>query len=78
VAELHGDVLGVGGAAAVAHDVEPPAALEGGGHRPRQRLDPVGLGAEELLLDVGALARLAEDGVLHRTETGSPRWRPYE
>jgi hypothetical protein len=76
VAELHGHVLGVGGAAAVAHDVESATALEGDGHRARERLDPVRLDAEEPLLDVGALARLAEDGVLHGTDTGSPRWRP--
>ena len=74
--ELHRHVLRVGSAAAVAHHVEAPAALERRRHRPGERLDAVRFGAEELLLDVGALASLAEDGLFHGTATGSPRCRP--
>jgi hypothetical protein len=74
--ELHRYMLRVGRPAAVAHHVEPAAALKRGRHRARERLDAVRLGPEELLLDVGALARLAKDGVFHGTATGSPRCRP--
>src|SRR5438105_3337035 len=75
VAELHRHVLGVGGAAAVAHDVEPAAALEGRRHRARQGLDALGLHAEECLLDRSTLARLAEDRLLHGA--AASRCRPY-
>ena len=77
VDELDRHVLRVAGAAAVAHDVEPPARSNARRHRPGERLDTIRLRPEELLLDVGALARLAEDGVFHGTATGSPRCRPY-
>src|SRR5438477_8009673 len=75
VAELHRHVLGVGGAAAVAHDVEPAAALEGRRHRARQGLDALGLHAEECLLDRSTLARLAEDRLFHGA--AASRCRPY-
>ena len=65
VKELDGHVLRVGGAPAIAHAVEPPAAREALRHDADQRLDSIRLGAEELLLDLRALARLAEDGLLH-------------
>jgi hypothetical protein len=42
-----------------------PPCREAFRHGADQRLNPVRLGAEELLLDLGALAGLPDDGVLH-------------
>src|SRR5215470_6590732 len=76
VAELHRDVLGVGGAPAVAHDVEPASALECRRHRACERFDAIGFCAEERLFHLGALARLSQDRVLHGAVVAS-RCRPY-
>jgi len=59
MAELYRHVLRVSGSAAVTHDVEPTATLEGSCHGADQRLDAIGFGAEELLLHVRALACFA-------------------
>ena len=64
--ELERDMLGIRGAAPVAHDVEAATAREARGHDPHQCLDTVGLRPEELLLDVAAFAGLAQDRLLHR------------
>ena len=67
VKELDGHVLRVGGAPAVAHARTGARRAQKRSAMARtQRLDPAGLAAEELLLDLAALARLAQDGLLHR------------
>jgi hypothetical protein len=65
VKELDGHVLRVGGASSVAHAVQPPAPREALRHDTDQRPASGRLDAEALPLDPRALARLAENGLLH-------------
>ena len=75
VEELDRHVLGIGGASAIAHHIEPAPALKARGHLPSKRFNSIGLSPEELLFDFRALASLAQDGLFHGAT--SSRWRPY-
>ena len=68
VHELDRDVLRVAGRAAVAHHVQSrPPACEALGHRPGAAPRARRRAPRRSALQLGALARLAEDGVLHAT-----------
>src|SRR5262245_34897161 len=74
--ELHRHVLGVARRAAVAHHPERRASPETLRHVAHAALERLGVLLHEGELGVGALARLAEDGVPHAAGSGE-RWRPY-